>query len=47
MTELRYPNETRDYRAAREALMKEEKELGEKVKAVCASLSEVQGPVIR
>src|SRR6185295_5638327 len=34
MTESRYPNETRAYRAARKALLKEEKALAKKVKAV-------------
>jgi predicted dithiol-disulfide oxidoreductase (DUF899 family) len=36
MTELRYPNESRAYRAARDALQKEEDELVAKVKAVAA-----------
>jgi predicted dithiol-disulfide oxidoreductase (DUF899 family) len=36
MSDLRYPNESRDYRAARDALLNEEKELIEKVKAVAA-----------
>jgi predicted dithiol-disulfide oxidoreductase (DUF899 family) len=36
MSELRYPNETREYRVAREALLAEEKELAAKVKAVAA-----------
>jgi predicted dithiol-disulfide oxidoreductase (DUF899 family) len=34
MSELRYPNESRDYRAARDALLEEEQELVEKVKSV-------------
>src|SRR5688572_31158160 len=34
MGELRYPNETREYRAARDALLKDEQELIAKVKAV-------------
>jgi predicted dithiol-disulfide oxidoreductase (DUF899 family) len=34
MSELRYPNESREYREARDALLKEEQELVEKVKAV-------------
>ena len=34
MSELRYPNETREYRDAREALLKDEEELVQKVKAV-------------
>src|SRR5947207_2534326 len=34
MSELRYPNESREYREAREALLKDEQELVEKVKAV-------------
>ena len=36
MIELRYPNETREYRDARDALLKEEQELVDKVKAVAA-----------
>lgn len=36
MSELRYPNETREYREARDALLKEEQELIEKVRAVAA-----------
>ena len=36
MSELRYPNETKAYRDAREALLKEERELVEKTKAVAA-----------
>ena len=36
MSELRYPNESKAYRDAREALLKEEQELVEKVKAVAA-----------
>ncbi len=36
MTELRYPNETKAYRDARDALSKDEKELIDKVKAVAA-----------
>src|SRR5262245_22362507 len=36
MSEPRYPNESRQYRAAREALLKEEQELVEKTKAVAA-----------
>ena len=36
MTELRYPNETREYRDARDALLKDEQELVEKVKALAA-----------
>ena len=34
MSELRYPNETREYRDARESLLKEEQELVDKVKYV-------------
>jgi predicted dithiol-disulfide oxidoreductase (DUF899 family) len=34
MAELRYPNESREYRAAREALLKDEQELIDKTKAV-------------
>ena len=36
MSELRYPNESRAYRDARDALLKDEQELVEKVKAVAA-----------
>ena len=36
MSELRYPNESREYRDARESLLKDEQELVEKVKAVAA-----------
>ena len=36
MSELRHPNESREYRDAREALLKEEQELVDKVKAVAA-----------
>jgi len=36
MSELRYPNETREYREARDQLLKEEKELVDRVKAVAA-----------
>ena len=32
MNELRYPNETREYRDARDALLKDEQELVDKVK---------------
>ena len=34
MSELRYPNENKAYRDARDALLKEERELADKVKAV-------------
>ena len=34
MTELRYPNESREYRDARDALLKDEQELIDKVKSV-------------
>src|ERR671918_723268 len=34
MSELKYPNESREYRDARDALLKEEQELVDKVKAV-------------
>jgi predicted dithiol-disulfide oxidoreductase (DUF899 family) len=34
MSELRYPNESKEYRAARDALLKDEQELIAKVKAV-------------
>ncbi len=36
MSELRYPNESREYRDARDRLLQEERELVEKVKAVAA-----------
>ena len=36
MSELRYPNESKEYRDAREALLKDEQELVDKVKAVAA-----------
>src|SRR5437868_8454612 len=36
MSEPRYPNESRAYRDARDALLKDEKELVEKVKSVAA-----------
>jgi predicted dithiol-disulfide oxidoreductase (DUF899 family) len=36
MGELRFPNESKAYRDAREALLKEERELADKVKAVAA-----------
>jgi predicted dithiol-disulfide oxidoreductase (DUF899 family) len=36
MSELRYPNESREYRNARDALLKDEQELIAKVKAVAA-----------
>jgi predicted dithiol-disulfide oxidoreductase (DUF899 family) len=34
MSELRYPNESREYREARDSLLKEEQELVDKVKSV-------------
>src|SRR5262249_55080972 len=34
MSELRYPNENREYRDARDALLKDEQELVDKVKSV-------------
>ena len=34
MSELRYPNENKAYRDARDALLKDEKELADKIKAV-------------
>ena len=34
MSELRYPNESREYRDARDSLLKDEQELIDKVKAV-------------
>ena len=42
MTEPRYPNEPQEYRAAREALLKEEQELVEKVKAVAERRRQLQ-----
>lgn len=36
MSELRYPNESPAYRAARDALLKDEQELVDKIKAVAA-----------
>ena len=36
MSELRYPNESPEYRDARDALLKEERELVDKVKSVAA-----------
>jgi predicted dithiol-disulfide oxidoreductase (DUF899 family) len=36
MAELRYPNESKEYRAARDALLKDEQELVEKTKALAA-----------
>ena len=36
MSDLRYPNESREYRAARDALLKDEQELVDKLKAVAA-----------
>jgi predicted dithiol-disulfide oxidoreductase (DUF899 family) len=36
MSELRYPNESREYREARELLLKDERELVDKVKSVAA-----------
>ena len=41
MSDLRYPNETEEYRAARDALLKEEKALVEKVKALAAKRREL------
>src|SRR5215211_1623196 len=38
MSELRYPNESQAYRDARDALLKDEQELVEKVKAVAEKL---------
>ena len=34
MSELRYPNESREYRDARDSLLKDEQELVDKVKSV-------------
>jgi predicted dithiol-disulfide oxidoreductase (DUF899 family) len=36
MSDLRYPNESREYRDARELLLKEEQELVDKAKPVAA-----------
>ncbi len=36
MSDLRYPNESREYREARDLLLKEEREIVDKVKAVAA-----------
>jgi predicted dithiol-disulfide oxidoreductase (DUF899 family) len=36
MSELKYPNETREYRDARDALLKAEQELVDKTRAVAA-----------
>ena len=36
MSELRYPNESREYREARDSLLKDEKELIDKIKSVAA-----------
>ena len=36
MSELRYPNESQEYRKAREALLKDEQELVDKTKALAA-----------
>ena len=41
MSELRYPNESREYRDAREALLKEEQELIDKTKSVAARRREL------
>src|SRR5262249_56615017 len=41
MSELRYPNESKAYRDAREALLKEEKGLIDKAKAVAAKRREL------
>lgn len=41
MSELRFPNESKAYRDARDALLKEERELAEKVKAVAAKRREL------
>ena len=41
MSEPLYPNESADYRAARDALLAEEKALVEKVKAVAQQLSRI------
>ena len=41
MSELRYPNETEEYRNARDALLEEEKSLVEKMKAVAAKRREL------
>jgi hypothetical protein len=38
MSELRYPNESREYRDARDSLLKDEQELSDKVKSVATCL---------
>src|SRR5688572_27269853 len=41
MSELRYPNESREYRDARDALLEDEQALNDKVKAVAAKRREL------
>jgi predicted dithiol-disulfide oxidoreductase (DUF899 family) len=41
MGELRYPNESKDYRAARDALLRDEQELVDKTKALAAKRREL------
>ena len=41
MSELQYPNESREYRAARDSLLKDEQELVDKIKAVAAKRREL------
>ena len=41
MSKRRYPNESPEYRAARDALLKDERELVDKVKAVAAKRREL------
>ena len=43
MSELRYPNESKEYRDARDALLKDEQELVDKVKAVAAKRRNLPG----
>jgi predicted dithiol-disulfide oxidoreductase (DUF899 family) len=43
MIELRYPNQSREYREARESLLKDEQELVDKVKAVAEKRRNLRG----
>jgi len=43
MSALRYPNESKEYRDARDALLKDEQELVDKVKAVAAKRRNLPG----
>lgn len=42
MSELRFPNESRDYRAARNALLTDEQKLIDKLKSVAAKRRQVE-----